>query len=1216
MMLSNHSKFQIHRCLKSNWIAFIILFSLNLTSTNLGAQAERPASARSSDSIVYHGKLVRPDGSPIDGSLTVTVRITSPEPSQCLLWSETQIVAAKSGGFSIEVGYAENRISGPAGGGASSFRDVFLNNPGLSINSSDCAVGSSYVPSYSDDRLMSARFLDAGNTVAVEKIPIKSVPFAKQAQEISGYGIANLFKISGNGSAVVFSTNEAAALKTFAESQPPSLGASNQILGINTAGNALEYKSITAGSGISVSHSGGAVTINATGGGGLGSVTDVSVSGLPLSVSHGSTTPRISIAQAGSSQAGFLSSVDWVIFNNKQPAGNYLTAITAAQVNSALGFTPQTPLGFSPISNTLANGQVFVGDGSNVASARLLRVSDLRSTSGAGNDAFLAAGGACSAGSQLGYNSVTDKLECAVFSLTSGQVSSALGYTPADSAHAVFTAGLLNGGNTGAVIAGSDSANSLTLETNNLARVTIASDGKVGVGTTSPGYTFEVRNDTATADFALVSAIKPTFRVINDSGRQTQITTFGSATGIRYGVSGANQSNYYANGDSVAIENAGTGPTYLIVGGSIRQTISGGGNVGIGTTSPGDKLDVLGKVRATHICAPDGSNCKDLSSSWSSGGTVSAVSAAALPLSVTNGTSTPQISIAQASGAANGYLSSADWTAFNNKQPAGSYLTSISSSNVNAALGYTPLSPSLAANQVLMGNGGNVAEAGFLGIGQLRNNVGTLQFPSSCAANQTLTWSAVTDVLSCSSIASLPASAIGSGTIDSARLPYGASLWLDGGSGRTYYNGGNVGIGVTSPSTALAVNGTTTSTKFQVSGTTSSSWAHVGAPIISADTSVYSYGRICAGNGNGACTSPGGVVLEGSGSNTYGNVYISGAGTSFFNGGNVGIGTMSPSSALEVSGFAKASGLGIGISPTSTYPLYLFGSSNSMVASRIQNNSNGASSAVRQYLTADVAGAALDVYSSGATGNWGGVPYANRAFLSATSGGTGISFLASDSAGYMTWHTGGNGERMRIDSSGRVGIGTTSPAARLEVNGEIKLGNTSTTCNSAVEGQQRYNSTSKVMEFCNGTAWTSMSGGSAAIAPPIGSIIAWHKSLANTPALPSGWLECNGQTVTDASSPYNGQAVPNLNSQVYGGGKGYYLRGGSTSGAFNGSTAWDDNGSSYTTTVNTPYYGGLFGMYRDTESGDRLNYDTAVLDPNTYRFQVAAMTVVWIIRIK
>lgn len=62
-------------------------------------------------------------------------------------------------------------------------------------------------------------------------------------------------------------------------------------------------------------------------------------------------------------------------------------------------------------------------------------------------------------------------------------------------------------------------------------------------------------------------------------------------------------------------------------------------------------------------------------------------------------------------------------------------------------------------------------------------------------------------------------------------------------------------------------------------------------------------------------------------------------------------------------------------------------------------------------------------------------------------------------------------------SAGNVGIGSATPTAKLDVAGEIKLGNTSSTCNAANEGQQRYDSTSKSMQFCNGTNWLSMSTG-------------------------------------------------------------------------------------------------------------------------------------------
>ncbi len=58
---------------------------------------------------------------------------------------------------------------------------------------------------------------------------------------------------------------------------------------------------------------------------------------------------------------------------------------------------------------------------------------------------------------------------------------------------------------------------------------------------------------------------------------------------------------------------------------------------------------------------------------------------------------------------------------------------------------------------------------------------------------------------------------------------------------------------------------------------------------------------------------------------------------------------------------------------------------------------------------------------------------------------------------------------------------------------------------------------------------------------PTGVIMAWHKDFTNTPALPTGWVECNGQVLSDALSPYNGQTIPDLN------GDNRFLRGNSTS---------------------------------------------------------------------
>lgn len=85
----------------------------------------------------------------------------------------------------------------------------------------------------------------------------------------------------------------------------------------------------------------------------VGTVLDVTTSA-PLS-SSGGTTPNISISQANGSQAGFLSSADWNTFNNKQPAGNYITSLTGEASGNGPGAASVT------LNNTAVIGKVLTG---------------------------------------------------------------------------------------------------------------------------------------------------------------------------------------------------------------------------------------------------------------------------------------------------------------------------------------------------------------------------------------------------------------------------------------------------------------------------------------------------------------------------------------------------------------------------------------------------------------------------------------------------------------------------------------------------------------------------------------------------------------------------------------------------------------------------------------------------------------------------------------
>jgi len=115
---------------------------------------------------------------------------------------------------------------------------------------------------------------------------------------------------------------------------------------------------------------------------------------------------------------------------------------------------------------------------------------------------------------------------------------------------------------------------------------------------------------------------------------------------------------------------------------------------------------------------------------------------------------------------------------------------------------------------------------------------------------------------------------------------------------------------------------------------------------------------------------------------------------------------------------------------------------------------------------------------------------------------------------------------------------------------------------------------------------------------PIGSVIGWAKSITGVPqTLPQGWVECNGQVLSDANSPYNGETIPDLN------GDNRYLRGNDTSGGTGGS-------EDHTHTIATDDHIWASGVYSNGNiNGNNVTYTDVSNDPPYYQ-------VVWIMRIK
>ncbi|UCC45118.1 MAG: hypothetical protein JSU65_04165, partial [Candidatus Zixiibacteriota bacterium] len=165
-----------------------------------------------------------------------------------------------------------------------------------------------------------------------------------------------------------------------------------------------------------------------------------------------------------------------------------------------------------------------------------------------------------------------------------------------------------------------------------------------------------------------------------------------------------------------------------------------------------------------------------------------------------------------------------------------------------------------------------------------------------------------------------------------------------------------------------------------------------------------------------------------------------------------------------------------------------------------------------------------------------------------------------------------------ISASGGVGIGTNDPTTQLDVNGTIK-------------------SRSGGFEFPDATIQTTAAIIEPVVTAPIGSVVAWIKSYASTPALPEGWIECNGQSISDTESPYYQSIAPNLNST------GRFLRGAASTGNTGGSVNHD-----HTVTLPPAPVSQLAPSYFCAPSGTHTTSNRSHLPPY--------YTVVWIMRIK
>lgn len=321
------------------------------------------------------------------------------------------------------------------------------------------------------------------------------------------------------------------------------------VLPVNHGGTGTTTPALVAGTNVTISGTWPNQTINSV----AGAVTGVTATA-PV-VSSGGTAPDISMAAASASVNGYLTSTDWNTFNNKQPAGSYLTNGGALGTPSSGTATNLTGL---PLSTGVTGLLPVANGGTGTATPALVAGTNVTISGTWPNQTINASGGGGS-GDVTGPASSTDNA-VARFDSTTGKIIQNSGVVINDSGE--VTVGVWKGTEVGLSYGG-----------------TGASSASQARGNILPSYSGNAGKVLAVN----VGATDAEWIAAGGSGTVTSVDVSGGTTGLTTSGGPITAAGTITLAGTLAVANGGTGVT----------TSTGSGNVVL-STSPTLVTPVLG----------------------------------------------------------------------------------------------------------------------------------------------------------------------------------------------------------------------------------------------------------------------------------------------------------------------------------------------------------------------------------------------------------------------------------------------------------------------------------------------------------------------------------------------------------------------------------------------------------------------------------------------